>query len=82
MSQSLTDSQVKAARTAMTLLRHLIAFSDEICAEGEKERSPRAQEHYDRAVDILKMWDEPTPEEQSLSEAIGLGIGGRGVAEY
>jgi hypothetical protein len=26
--------------------------------------------------------DEPSPEEQSLAEAIGLGIGGRGVAEY
>ena len=26
--------------------------------------------------------DGPAPEEQSLSEAIGLGIGGRGVAEY
>lgn len=39
-----------------------------------------------RAIKSLKeeqgLLIEHTPEEQSLSEAIGLGVGGRGVAEY
>jgi hypothetical protein len=34
----------------------------------------------DKGWDLLK--GEFSPEEQSLAEAIGLGVGGRGVAEY
>jgi len=56
MSQSLTEIQIRAARSAITLLRHVIRRSDEMETHGLK-RDRNTQEHYDRAVAIINEWD-------------------------
>lgn len=53
---------------------------ERICTCGAGHGS--LEGHMDWCEFVIEKSHSLTPEEQSLSEAIGLGVGGRGVAEY
>lgn len=59
--------------------RHVECVECDYLGPGKGNRRQAIKSHNET---YLKSAQELSPEEQSLSEALGLGIGGRGVAEY